>query len=140
MAERSEAQRIVDQMYNNDPMSKWLGIVRVEDAPGVSVLRMHVRAEMLNGFGIAHGGICYALADSALAFASNAHGVQSVSIETSISHVMPVQLGDELTTRVKEVHLTKRTGLYQIEVFNQREQVVAFFKGTVFRTDKRWEV
>lgn len=140
MGESTTAKRIVDQMYNNDPMSKWLGIERLEDAPGVSVLRMQVREEMLNGFGIAHGGICYALADSALAFASNAHGLQAVSIETSISHVAPVHLGAVLTTRVKEIHLTKRTGLYQIEVLNEQGQVVAFFKGTVFRTEKSWEV
>ena len=62
-------------MYNNDPMSQWLGIERLEDAPGKSVLRMTVRKEMMNGFSIAHGGIAYSLADSALAFAANAHGI-----------------------------------------------------------------
>jgi acyl-CoA thioesterase len=140
MSEISLAKKIVDKMYNHDPMSQWLGIERVEDGPGISVLKMKVREEMLNGFRIAHGGICYSLADSALAFASNAHGVQAVSIETSISHVSPVQLGDELITRVEERNITKRTGLYHIEVRNQKNQVVAYFKGTVFRTDKPWEV
>jgi len=140
MSEISLAKKIVDKMYNHDPMSQWLGIERVEDGPGISVLKMKVREEMLNGFRIAHGGICYSLADSALAFASNAHGVQAVSIETSISHVAPVQLGDELTTRVEEKSVTKRTGLYHIEVRNQKNQVVAYFKGTVFRTDKPWDV
>lgn len=140
MSEISLAKKIVDKMYNHDPMSQWLGIERVEDGPGISILKMKVREEMLNGFRIAHGGICYSLADSALAFASNAHGVQAVSIETSISHVTPVQLGDELTTRVEEKNVTKRTGLYHIEVRNQKNQVVAYFKGTVYRTDKQWEV
>ena len=132
------AVKIVDAMYHNDPMSQWLGIERVQDGPGISVLRMKVRNEMLNGFSVAHGGIAYSLADSALAFASNAHGIQSVSIETSISHVVPVKEGDILTTEVKELHLTKRTGLYSITVFNQDEKPVAFFKGTVFRTGKEW--
>lgn len=140
MSEISLAKKIVDKMYNHDPMSQWLGIERLEDGPGISVLKMKVREEMLNGFRIAHGGICYSLADSALAFASNAHGVQAVSIETGISHVSPVQLGDELITRVEEKNITKRTGLYHIEVRNQKNQVVAYFKGTVFRTDKPWEV
>lgn len=121
-------------------MSQWLGIERIQDGPGVSVLRMQVRKEMLNGFSIAHGGIAYSLADSALAFASNAHGIQSVSIETSISHVATVQEGDVLSTEVEEKSLTTRTGLYYITVKNQNDKVVAYFKGTVFRTGKTWEV
>lgn len=125
-------------MFNNDPMSQWLGIRRLTDGPGISVLEMTVRAEMLNGFSIAHGGITYSLADSALAFASNSHGIQSVSIETSISHVAPVKAGDTLTTEVKEVNLTRSTGLYYITVKNQEEKAVAHFKGTVYRTGKEW--
>jgi acyl-CoA thioesterase len=140
MIEQELATRIVDRMYNNDPMSQWLGIERIQDGPGVSVLRMVVRKEMLNGFAIAHGGISYSLADSALAFASNAHGVQAVSIETSIAHVAQALEGDVLTTRVEEKSLTKRTGLYHVDVINQEGKVIAFFKGTVYRTGKMWEV
>ena len=140
MIERELATRIVDRMYNNDPMSQWLGIERLQDGPGISVLRMVVRKEMLNGFAIAHGGISYSLADSALAFASNAHGVQAVSIETSIAHVAQAREGDVLTTRVEEKSLTKRTGLYHVDVINQEGKVIAFFKGTVYRTGKMWEV
>jgi len=140
MIEQELATRIVDRMYNNDPMSQWLGIERIQDGPGVSVLRMVVRKEMLNGFAIAHGGISYSLAASALAFASNAHGVQAVSIETSIAHVAQAREGDVLTTRVEEKNLTKRTGLYHVDVVNQEGKVIAFFKGTVYRTGKTWEV
>lgn len=127
-------------MYNNDPMSQWLGIERLEDAPGKSVLRMTVRKEMMNGFSIAHGGIAYSLADSALAFAANAHGIQSVSIETSISHVFPVKEGDVLSTEVNEMNLTRSTALYSVTVKNQDGRAVAHFKGTVFRTGKEWNV
>ncbi len=130
----------MDAMYDNDPMSQWLGIERLEDAPGRSVLRMKVRAEMLNGFGIAHGSIAYALADSALAFAANAHGIQSVSIETSISHVFPVKEEDILSTEVTEMNLTKSTGLYYVTVKNQEGRPVAHFKGTVYRTGKEWTI
>jgi acyl-CoA thioesterase len=140
LEEKEKARRIVDAMFGKDPMSQWLGIERVEDAPGKSVLKMKVRAEMLNGFGIAHGSIAYALADSALAFAANAHGIQSVSIETSISHVSPVREGDILSTEVKEMNLTKSTGLYYITVINQEGRAVAHFKGTVYRTAKEWTV
>ena len=133
------ATRIVDRMFDNDPFSQWLGIERVEDGAGVSVLRMTVRKEMLNGFSVAHGGITYSLADSALAFASNAHGIQSVSIETSISHTRKVAEGDILTATAKEISLTKRIGIYKIDITDQNNEIVALFKGTVYRTGKEWE-
>ena len=132
--------QIVGRMYNNDPFSKWLGIERVEDGAGKSVLRMTVRKEMLNGFSVAHGGICYSLADSALAFAANGHGIQSMSIETSISHTKKVLAGDVLIATAKELSLTKKTGVYQIDIENQSNEIVALFKGTVYRTGKEWEV
>ena len=134
------AKRIVDRMFNNDSFSQWLGIERVQDGAGISVLRMVVRKEMLNGFGVAHGGITYSLADSALAFAANAHGIQSMSIETSISHTKKVLEGDVLTAKTKEISSTKRVGIYQIDITNQNKGIVALFKGTVYRTGKEWEV
>jgi acyl-CoA thioesterase len=127
-------------MFLNDPFSLWLGIKRITEKAGNVILELTVREEMLNGFGIAHGGITYSLADSALAFSSNGHGVQSVSIETSISHTKPVKEGDVLRTKVEEKNLTKKTGIYYITILNQREEEVALFKGTVYRTGKEWEV
>ncbi len=132
--------RVVDKMFNNDPFSQWLGIERVEDGAGISVLRMTIRKEMLNGFAVAHGGITYSLADSALAFAANGHGIQSMSIETSISHTKKVVEGDVLTASTKEISLTTRIGIYQIDVVNQNNEIVALFKGTVYRTGKVWNV
>ena len=136
----SRASRIVDQMFNNDPFSQWLGIERVEDGAGKSVLKMTVRKEMLNGFDVAHGGITYSLADSALAFAANAHGIQRMSIETGISHTKQVLEGDILTAKTKEVSLTSRIGIYQIDIANQNNEIVALFKGTVYRTGKEWQL
>lgn len=133
-----KARKIVDKMFLNDPFSLWLGMERVEDGPGISVLRLKVRKEMLNGFSIAHGGIAYSLADSALAFASNSHGIQSVSIETSISHVQKVFEGDVLQTRVEELSLNSKIGVYQIFVSNQHGVDVAIFKGSVYRSGKEW--
>ena len=80
----SHPSKIVDKMYENDAFSKWLGIKRIEDGAGKSVLQMTVRKEMLNGFDIVHGGITYSLADSALAFASNGHGRKAVSVENMV--------------------------------------------------------
>lgn len=134
------AQRVVATMYDRDPFSRWLGIERLVVAPGRCVLRMTVRDEMLNGFAIAHGGIAYSLADSALAFASNSHGVQSVSIETSITHTRPVRSGDTLTATTTEKNRSTRFATYEVIVTDQLERTVALFKGTVFRTGEEWAV
>jgi acyl-CoA thioesterase len=140
MTPSEKAQNIVEQMYSNDAFSQWLGIERLMVEPGRCRLRMTVREEMTNGFKIAHGGITYSLADSALAFAANGHGVQSLSIDTSINHLKPVKTGDVITAEAKEVNVTRRTGIYQIEITNQNEERVALFKGVVYRTERRWEI
>ncbi len=127
-------------MFENDAFSSRLGILIVDLRIGAVNLELMVTDEMLNGFDIAHGGIAYALADSALAFSSNTHGIHAVSIETSISHVKKVVVGDVLRTQVEEKSLTSKTGLYYITITNQKDEVVAYFKGTVFRTGKAWEV
>ena len=136
----SLATRVIDQMYNNDYFSQWLGIERLKEGPGTCVLRMTVSHEMLNGFAIAHGGITYSLADSALAFASNSHGRKAVSIETSISHTKAVIEGDVLTATAIEENLTNKIGIYKVVITNQKEETVALFKGSVYRTSKEWEV
>ena len=140
MTDKEKAVKVVDQMFNNDPFSQWLGIERIVDDKGKSTLRMAIRKEMLNGFAITHGGIAYALADSCLAFASNSHGRKSVSVETSISHTQPIKEGDTITANAEEVSLTNKIGIYQIRISNQENKTVALFKGTVYRTEKIWEV
>ncbi len=136
----SKVTTVIDKMFNNDPFSKWLGIERIEEKAGAVVLQLTVREEMLNGFGIAHGGITYSLADSALAFSANGHGIQSVSIETSISHTKPVKAGNILKTQVVEESLTSKIGIYSITILNQNNEKVALFKGTVYRNGKEWKV
>lgn len=125
-------------MYNGDAFSQWLGIERIEDAPGRSVLKMTVRKEMTNGFGIAHGGITFSLADSALAFASNAHGRKSVSIDCSINHIKQVRAGDVITAVATELSVSNKIAIYHIVIKNQDGDEVALFKGTVYRTSKEW--
>ncbi len=134
----SKAKEIVHQMFDNDAFSKWLGIEIIEIGEGISTLRMTVRKEMLNGFDVLHGGITYSLADSSLAFASNAYGRKSMSTETSISHTLSCKEGDVLTTKTVERSLSNRIGVYDITVTNQDDKVVALFKGTVYRSDKVW--
>jgi len=132
------ASQVVDTMYNGDAFSQWLGIERIEVRAGYCKLKMTVRSEMTNGFNIAHGGISYSLADSALAFASNGHGEQAVSIETSISHTKAVKANDVLFAEATEQNLSRKTGLYEVRVTNQNQELVALFKGTVYRTGKAW--
>ncbi|GAB5538066.1 MAG: hydroxyphenylacetyl-CoA thioesterase PaaI [Salibacteraceae bacterium] len=140
MSDDTKAKKVVDKMFNNDPFSQWLGIQRIEDGAGKSVLQMTIRKEMLNGFDIAHGGITYSLADSALAFASNGHGRMAVSVETSISHTESLKEGDVITAKTEEMSLTNKIGVYQITIVNQNKKIVALFKGTVYRTRKDWNV
>ena len=138
MDPQERAEKVVARMMERDAFSHWLGIEVCSVAPGACELRMAVRDEMDNGFRITHGGISYCVADSALAFASNSHGIQAVSIETSVSHVKPVHSGDLLTATAEELSRSNRIAVYQVHVVNQDETVVALFKGTVFRTGKEW--
>lgn len=134
------ARGVVARMMQEDAFSQWLGIEVLQAEPGACTLRMTVRPEMDNGFRITHGGIAYCVADSALAFASNSHGIHAVSIETSISHVKPVRSGDVLTVEAGESSCSTRIGVYHVRVVNQEGVLVALFKGTVFRTGKAWEL
>ena len=94
-------EEIVNLMMKEDSFSQWLGVVIDKIDFGICHLRASINSEMLNGFHIAHGGISYSLADSALAFASNSHGLQCVSIETSISHVKKISEGDLIIAEAK---------------------------------------
>lgn len=135
-----DANTIVrDRMMAHDAFSQWLGIDVITTQPGSCVLKMKIRPEMTNGFGIAHGGICYSLADSALAFASNGYGQYAVSIETSISHIKAVQKGDELKAVAREIALSKKTGQYEVNIYNQKEELVAWFKGTIYKKEETWK-
>lgn len=136
--QNSLPKRVVDTMMDKDYFSQWLGIEVVLAAPGQSILKMKIRKEMLNGFGIAHGGISFSLADSALAFASNSHGQKSVSIETSISHTKSLMEGDEITATATELSRSNKIAIYSIAITNQQKETVALFKGTVYRTSKLW--
>ena len=130
--------KIVNKMFEKDAFSKWLGIEVVSVSKGYCQLKMKVREEMLNGFYIAHGWIAYSLADSALAFASNSNGKQSLSIETSISHTIAIKDGDELTATTEELSLSDKIAVYLIIITNGDKQDIAYFKGTVYRTSKDW--
>ncbi len=130
------AKKVVNHMMEHDLFSQWLGIELLEIKEGYSKIKMLVRPEMINGFGIVHGGIAFSLADSAFAFACNNRNQVSVALDTSINFIKAVQVGDTLIAEATEIHNGRSTGLYHISVCNQRSEQVAFFKGTCFRTGK----
>jgi acyl-CoA thioesterase len=137
MDKQALAEKVVDTMFANDYFSQWLGIERVKVEPGHCILKMQIRKEMLNGFSIAHGGIAYSLADSALAFASNSHGRKSLSVETSISHTVSIHEGDVIFATAREISLTNKLGIYYITL-TKNDSTIALFRGTVYRTSKEW--
>jgi acyl-CoA thioesterase len=132
----SLAKQVVAHMMQHDLFSQWLGIEVLEIKEGCSKIKMTVRKEMINGFGIVHGGIAFSLADSAFAFACNNRNILSVALDTSINFIKPVHIDDVLTAQAKELHNGKSTGLYHITITNQKEHIVAVFKGTCYRTGK----
>ena len=130
------ATAVVDAMMKTDLFSQWLGITVLDVQTGYSKLQMTVRSEMVNGFGIVHGGIPFSFADSAFAFACNNRNNLSVALDVTISFTKAVHVGDVLTAEAKEVHNGRSTGVYLITVTNQKDEQVALFKGTCFRTGK----
>jgi len=136
MSSDALAKSVVSHMMENDYFSQWMQVKVLEVKEGYSRISMIVRKEMVNGFGIVHGGLPFSLADSAFAFACNNRNNLSVALDVTITFTKAVNIGDELTAEAKEFHNGKSTGVYLITVTNQKNEQVAFFKGTCFRTGK----
>jgi acyl-CoA thioesterase len=139
MTELTPPAAIFEQMYRHDAFSQWLGIELVEVHAGTCVLRMQVRPDMVNGFGVAHGGISFSLADSVFAFACNSRGRHAVSIHCSIEHSAPVQVGDVLTAIATEDNVGNSVSNYAVRVEKQDGTPVAFFRGVAYRKKTNWE-
>jgi len=132
-----QARAITAAMLAKDSFSRWLGIELEDVAVGSARISMTVRADMLNGFSVGHGGITFSLADSAFAFACNAHGRMTVSIESSMSYPKSVQLGDKLTAVARELSAGGTIANYDVTVTNGAGEVVGLFRGTAYRTKKQ---
>jgi len=131
-------EAIFYRMFNNDPFSQRLGMELVSIQEGKCTLRMHVRADMLNGFGVAHGGITFAFADSAFAFACNSTGQHAMSIHCSIEHVAPVFEHDVLLATAVEEHASNSLSNYAVRITRQDGSPVAFFRGVAYRKKTEW--
>lgn len=134
------AEQVVAGMMAKDAFSQWLGITVVDVRPRRATVRATVRPEMVNGFGVAHGGIAYSIADSALAFASNTNGKITVSIENAITYPAAVNVGDVLTATAKIETESNRLAYYRVVVRNQKDDIVSLFRGTVYKTSDDHEV
>ena len=125
-------------MLAQDAYSQWLGIEILECEIGRVKVGMTVRKEMLNSMNYAHGGISYSLADTAFGFTSNTHGRYAVSIETSINHIEALEEGDTLVAECVIEKVNNKLGFNVVEV-KRGDELVALFKGVVYRTQKEWE-
>jgi acyl-CoA thioesterase len=116
-------------MYAQDRASQALGMRILEIRPGYARLVMSVREDMVNGHQICHGGLIFTLADSAFAFACNTYDAVTVASSGTVEFLLPARLGDELTAIAEERTRSKRTGVYDVTVRNQRGECVALFRG-----------
>lgn len=133
----SLANNVVGHMMENDFFSQWMGVELLDVKEGYSRIRMTIRNEMVNGFGIVHGGLPFSLADSAFAFACNNRNNLSVALDVTITFTKAVNVGDVLTAEAKEIHNGRSTGVYLVSITNQKNEQIALFKGTCFRTGKK---
>lgn len=136
----ANAQNIIQAMLKNDAYSQWMGIEVKEISEDEVVIKMEVREEMCNGFGILHGGVTYAFADSAFAFLSNSQGKHAFSIESSISHLSKVQVKDELWARAQKIKIGNRISTFLVDITNQDDELVAHFKGVAYNSSTKWEL
>lgn len=132
---QSDVSAILHTMYDNDHFSQWMGLAVDEYKEGYCRLHFTIRREMLNGFGIVHGGIVFAAADSAFAFACNSHGLISVALDVHISFIKSATEGDTLVVEAREIHTGNKTSFYDITIW-KGDEIIAVFKGTAYRTGK----
>ncbi len=131
----SSPKEVYDRMMDKDYYSQWMGVELISISEGNCTLKMTVRKEMLNGFGILHGGVSFAFADSAFAFASNSYGRLSVSMNGSMTYSKQAKEGDILIAKANELVKGNKSGTYDVEVSNESSgEVVGLFRGTVYRT------
>ena len=126
---QSVAEASARAMYGQDRASQALGMRVLEVRPGYARLAMQVREDMVNGHQLCHGGLIFTLADSAFAFACNTYDLVTVASAATVEFLLAARLGDELTAIAEERSRSKRTGIYDVTVNNQRGECVALFRG-----------
>lgn len=136
MNELTKAKRCAEQMWSGDAASRALGMKVEIRSVGSATATMTVEDHMVNGFNVCHGGLIFALADSAFAFACNAYDRLTVAASGSIEYIRPVKLGDRLKAVATEEHRGRRSGFYTVRIDNQDGEVVALFRGRSISRDE----
>lgn len=131
------ALQVAKSMLEADRVSSALDIKLESVSPGYARTSMLVRDDMVNGLGICHGGITFSLADTSFALACNSRNRKTVALSCDINYVSAVRVGDMLTARAEERSLSGRTGVYDVTVINQKQEVVAYFRGTAYGTSSQ---
>lgn len=129
-------EQILEKMMHHDTFSQWLGVEIDEYREGYCKLHYTIRPDMVNGFGIVHGGVVFSAADSAFAFACNSQGILSVALDVHIAFMRAGKPGDIYTVEAKEIHTGNKTAFYDITTTNTQGELVSTFKGTAYRTGK----
>lgn len=124
-------------MLNQDHFSQWMGIKLIEVREKYCLIEMPVKQEMINGLKTVHGGITFSFADSALAFSSNNTNEASVALNCTINFTKAVKMGDILRAESVLFSDTRKTGIYDIKITNQKQELLAAFRGTVYKIDKK---
>ncbi|MBE2274324.1 MAG: hotdog fold thioesterase [Flavobacteriales bacterium] len=124
-------------MLDQDEFSKWMGIKLIEVREKYCLIEMPVKKEMINGLKTVHGGVTFSLADSALAFSSNNTNEASVALNCMINFTKAVKLGDTLIAESVLISDTRKTGVYDISITNQHKVLVATFRGTVYKIERK---
>lgn len=135
--EQQLAKQVYDKMIENDYCSQWMGIHPIILDRGYCKLSMKVKKEMLNGYGILHGGIAFAFADSAFAFASNSYGRVAVSIEGKMSYNKSAKIDEIMFAEAKAIKVGNRLATFDVNVSNEKGEAYYLFRGTVFRMEKQ---
>lgn len=136
----STPAEITTHMLTHDHFSQWLGVHIDATGTGYCKLHFQVTDQMLNGFAVVHGGVLFAAADSAFAFACNSHGILTLALNADISFTRPAHSGDILTVEARAIHQGGRTGVYQVGITDTRGDLIALFKGTAYQTSKPIDV
>ena len=131
-----QALRIARFMREHDRVAVWLDVDLLEVRPGYARIALTVREDMLNAAGVCQGGVTFSLADFAFAVASNSHGKLALAVSAQIYYPASARLGDRLIAEAREVNLTPKTGLYEVEVRKEDRTLVAFFTGQVVRREE----
>ena len=128
---------LAQYMLNQDFFSQWMGIKLIEVREKYCLIEMPIKQEMINGLKTVHGGVTFAFADSALAFSSNNTNEASVALNCTINFTKAVKLGDTLFAESTLISDTRKTGIYDISITNQNKELVASFRGTVYKIERK---